>query len=269
MSRTSLLFTNLMLFCFIGIAQAQESKPLKVFLLAGQSNMVGQGQADELPEALRQTPANVQFAGRDGRLGPARLAGRLGPEISFAHAMASAWPDEQIVIIKYARGGTSALAWSPEWTKEGAAITQNDNVGPLFDHLMETLESVKRRHNIEVAAMLWAQGGRDAKYEKAAAQYEENLKKIIAAARKRVGNPEMPFLVARTVDVPKRGFPFVDQVREAQTRVVKQDPHAAMILTDDLSQKRDNIHFDTKGQVEQGRRFAKALLDMLDKSPSK
>ncbi|MEQ8790956.1 MAG: sialate O-acetylesterase [Pirellulaceae bacterium] len=263
MSRATLFVAGVCLLAIAAHGRAQEKKPLKVFLLAGQSNMVGSAKADELPEALRKTPPNVQFAGRDGRLGPPRLEGRLGPEISFAHAMAKAFPDEQIVIIKYARGGTSALAWSPEWTKEGAKITQNENVGPLFDHLMETLDRVKRRHDVEVVAMLWAQGGRDARFEKAAAQYEQNLKKIIEAARKQVGKPELPFILARTVDVPKTGFPHVDQVRQAQERIANQDPHAVMILTDDLSQLRDNIHFDTKGQIEQGERFAQALLEML------
>jgi hypothetical protein len=42
-----------------------------------------------------------------------------------------------------------------------------------------------------------------------------------------------------------------------------------MLFTDDLSQKSDNIHFDTKGQAEQGRRFATALLDMLGGASSK
>lgn len=244
-------------------SQTQDKQALKIFILAGQSNMVGHGRADELPKELQKSPPNVQFAGRDGRLGPMRLQGRLGPEISFAHALAEAWPDEQIVIIKYARGGTSALAWSPEWTAEGARITQNQNVGPLYDQLLEIVRRVRSRHDAEVMAMLWAQGGRDARYEEAAKQYESNLKKIIAAARKDLGEPELPFLVARTVDVPKERFPYVDLVREAQARVVKQDPRARMIETDDLSQLRDDIHFDTQGQIEQGKRFAQALLEML------
>jgi len=44
----------------------------------------------------------------------------FGPEIAFAHEMAKAWPDETIGIIKFSIGGTSVLAWKPDWSKEDA-----------------------------------------------------------------------------------------------------------------------------------------------------
>jgi len=59
----------------------------------------------------------------------------FGPESAFAHAMAEAWPNETIGIVKQAAGGTGVLAWHPNWTKEQADRTKNAGRGNLFKAL--------------------------------------------------------------------------------------------------------------------------------------
>lgn len=248
---------------------------LKVFILAGQSNMAGQGDPMELTGEFQKHPENVMMPipprERKGRqptdLVPfAPFPERFGPEVGFAHAMAKAWPEEKIVLIKKAIGGTSALAWAPDWTRERAALTKNERVGPLYKNLMEQLvEPIRERYgdDVEIAGVLWAQGGRDGRYEQAAKQYEQNLKKIIAAFRKDLGNPKLPFILAHTVDAQGRGFPHMDQIRAAQERIAKADPHSVLVSSANLSTKRDKVHFDTKGQLELGQRFAKAYLELV------
>jgi len=83
-------------------AYSEDTVRLKVFILAGQSNMVGQGRPEELPKNQQ----NVRVMGRNGRLVPMNVQGRFGPEVSFAQEIAEAWPDETIVLIKHARGRT-------------------------------------------------------------------------------------------------------------------------------------------------------------------
>ena len=46
----------------------------------------------------------------------------FGPEIALGHEMAKAWPDATIGIIKFSIGGTSVLAWKPDWSKNDAAL---------------------------------------------------------------------------------------------------------------------------------------------------
>lgn len=243
-------------------AAAADTKPLKVFILAGQSNMVGSGQSEELPEEYRTSPANVQVLARNGKLGPLQPRGRFGPEVSFSHAIAKAWPEEQIVIVKLAIGGTSALAWSPEWTEAGAKITQNERSGPLYRRLMELVKTLTDSRDTEIVAMLWAQGGRDGRYEAAAKDYQQNLTKIIAAVRRDLGNENLPFLLAQTVDAPPARFPHIGKVRADQQRVAEELPHTRLISSDGLAKHRDNVHFNTEGQLELGQRFAKAVLEM-------
>jgi lysophospholipase L1-like esterase len=131
----------------------------------------------------------------------------------------------------------------------------------------QLVEPIQKRYgdDVEIVGVLWAQGGRDGRYEKAAGQYEQNLKKIIAAFRKDLGNPELPFILAHTVDAQGKGFPYMDQVRAAQERIAKTDPRSVLVSSEGLSTKRDNVHFDTKGQLELGRRFAKAYLELIEK----
>jgi hypothetical protein len=49
----------------------------------------------------------------------------FGPEIAFGHEMAKAWPNETIGIIKFSTGGTSLLAWKPDWSKEDGDIEKH------------------------------------------------------------------------------------------------------------------------------------------------
>jgi len=98
-------------------------KPIKAFILAGQSNMVVWGDSTKLPDDLRKgNDRGLMF--EDGKwqpLRPHQPANKgqkrvgltdfsFGPEIAFGHEMAKAWPDETIGIIKLAIGGTSLLA---------------------------------------------------------------------------------------------------------------------------------------------------------------
>lgn len=248
-------------FCLAQLAAAETPRPLQVFLLAGQSNMVGKGRGDQLPAELRRGPDNVRILWRQG-LEALVPRGRVGPEVGFADVIGPAMPNEQVVLVKHAVGGTSALAWSPEWSAAQARRTGNHNNGPLYKELLALVRNLEQDHQIEVVGVIWSQGGRDARFEGPAAEYEENLKKIIAASRQDLGKPHLPWVIARSPKLPAQ-FPHADQVRAAQERVAKRDPHTKIILTDDFSQGSDKTHFDTPGQIEHGRRFAKAMLELL------
>ena len=105
-------------------------KPLKTFILAGQSNVRGWGDSAKLPDDLRKGNDRVLMF-EDGKWQPLKphspafelqqpygLAEfHFGPEIAFGHELAKAFPDEPIGIIKYAEGGSSILAWKPDWSK--------------------------------------------------------------------------------------------------------------------------------------------------------
>ena len=131
-------------------AHAEEAAPsgkkIKVLIMSGQSGMAGFGRSHELPDALREGNDRVLMF-EDGKWQPLRpfhvypeslrkkfglTEFSFGPEIGFAHAIAEAWPNETIGIVKQAAGGTGVLAWHPNWTKEQADRTKNAGRGDLF-----------------------------------------------------------------------------------------------------------------------------------------
>ena len=121
----NILYT-LMLLAAIS-AQAANKKPVKVFILAGQSNMEGKGGIDPLlnhqikaPETkeffahfhkngkyIEREDVWINFLNRRGRLTVGfGSPGKIGPELEFGHVVGNHY-EEPVLIIKTAWGGKS------------------------------------------------------------------------------------------------------------------------------------------------------------------
>lgn len=225
----------------------------KIFVLAGQSNMVGYGLTSLIPEESYYAPGNVTLY--DGGVRTELLLGaQFGPEVTFAQERAGALPEEDIVLIKYAVPGTSLLAWDPDWTWAEAKITENEWHGPLYDHLMEFICSAIGDEEVEYCGMLWMQGERDASYPEAAPLYEENLAYLIERIRSDLGNPNLPFIYGQ-INPPEWLSPAVEEVRAAQAEIERAVHCTKMISTEGLSKHIDGVHYDARGLLELGRRF--------------
>lgn len=231
---------------------------MRVFVLSGQSNMVGFGRSEELPAGLAGEHARVIiFEENEWRaLAPKT---QFGPEISFGYELAAAYPSETIGLIKYAVSGTSLLAWAPEWRQEEARKTQNAGSGPLYTKLMNWITKARAQKDFEIVGMLWMQGERDARFPEVAPGYEKNLKNFISHIRRDLGVPNLPFVLAR-VNPPADRWRGLGEVRAAQEKVAREDPFVIMISTDDLGKLPDDVHYDAGGLVELGRRYARAYL---------
>jgi hypothetical protein len=239
---------------------------MKVFLFAGQSNMVGHGNTRELPEDQSGEIENVfQFSGQKWQ--PYAPKGNFGPEHSFVREISAAWPGRKIGFIKVAAGGTSLLDWDPDWTQEKADITGGKKVS-YYEKLTTMIKQAREQKDFEIVGMIWMQGGRDTMFEKAAKAYEENFKNFIARIRADTGVAALPFIFGRTSypgpDGGLGGHPHLALVQAAQEAVADEDKNTVMIRTKGLPTKGDNIHFNTEGQLELGRRLAKAYLKMLE-----
>lgn len=263
------------------------NEPLKVFILAGQSNMVGWGDSLKLPDDLRKGNDRVLMFenGRWQPLKPFRKAMKnqekigmtefsFGPEIAFGHEMSKAWPDETIGIVKLAVGGTSILTWKPEWSKEDANRVGQGRVGSLYRKLSEKVEQASMARDIEIVGFLWIQGGGDMKNVAVAKEYLDNLKSLVAAVRKDTGVPDLPFLcgsIRRTEDpddlsdlTPERmagPYPAILWVVKAQWEAQKAIPHTRTVILRDIEKHPMNVHYNTAGQLAVGELFADAFLN--------
>lgn len=270
-----------------------------VYYLGGQSNMDGYGLVNELPEELREPVEGVWIfhgnMGKDGKrpagqgiwsvLKPGhgrnfssdgaanRYSDRFGLEITFARELRKRFPERNIALIKYSRGGTSIDpdaeaatrfgCWDPNWEGgegEGKGINQ-------FDHFLETLSNARADTDIDndgetdrliPAGILWMQGESDAMDPKVAREYEENLRELIGEIRKAFGKEDTPVVIGRITDWEV--WVHGDVVREAQARFVEKDPNASLVTSTDSYGNSDKWHYDTAGYLDLGRKFAEALL---------
>jgi len=269
----------------LSAAAAAESRgPVKVFLLAGQSNLSGRAQATALPPAERAPINDILFDyvcsfGTDSKPGqkeapqhsngwialqpqpkhPGMSSDHFGPEIGFGRALLERWPGARIAIIKHGRGSTNlAEEWAPDATK-----------GPqLYRQFLAQSRNALERLRVqgipyEIAAFVWCQGEGDSTRQEWAVAYGSNLKGLIARVRSDFGLPTLPVLIALSLDGkhnPRMKFP--SEIRAAQREVVKNDPHSQLVSGDDLTLGDGIVHFDAASQLTLGRRLAAAYLAM-------
>jgi len=283
----------------VNLSYAQQEAPtsnkkIKVFILSGQSGMAGFGNSTTLPDAMRKGNNRILMF-EDGKWQPLRPFNvypeqlmkkfrlsefSFGPEISFAYAMAEAWPNETIGIVKQAAGGTGILAWNPNWTKEQADRTENAGRGNLFKALTDKANAACASRDCELMGFVWLQGARDMQFLDVAKEYLPNLEAMVDGVRKKVGAEDMPFLyvshrpnAANIPDdlsdmVPKEiegKSPGAMYVLKAQWDAQQAIPNAKMVILRDLEKHPEDFHTNTAGLLELGRIFAEAYLDMPKK----
>ena len=229
-----------------------------VFLLAGQSNMAGQGNTAELHPAYRKVPNNVEFY-YNGYKTPLNRFHHFGPEIGFAHVLSRQFPNTKIKLIKFAVGGTSLFAWDPTWNASKANLTRNASAGPLFKKLIKTAKIQFDEKKSKLAGILWMQGEADAKYPTAAKQYAGNLNRFVNAVRKELKSPNSLFIMG-SINPPVDLFPSTKIVQQAQRSAASRIRNLRLIKTSDLDKRNDHLHYNTQGQLELGKRFAKEFL---------
>jgi len=248
-----------------------------VFLLGGQSNMVGHGAISELPDPSVLYNENVMLyhsanlnTGQPARqwttLRPAsNNQNSFGPEIGFGNRMAELYPDRQIALIKHAVGGTDIGAdWNP-----GAHPGDTSHFGPQYATFVETVNAgiaslIAQGYEPVIRGMLWQQGERDARNSDFGPVYDRNLSHFIRRVRTQFNVPNMPFIYGQVLPVVLSAYTYRDQVRQGQLDVDENSGHvsatdgARFVPADDLPMNSDNLHVAAAGQIELGIRFAQA-----------
>lgn len=211
---------------------AAAEEPVRVFVLAGQSNMVGAGQVAMNPgrnggrgslEHLTKDPATaarfahlvdetgawvaredvkIWYLGRTGDLAPGfgSNEGTIGPELGFGHVVGEAF-EEPVLLIKICWGGKSlAVDFRPP--------SSGGETGEYYTTLIETSEEVLAGagelfpdlagRELELAGFGWHQGWNDRVNQEFNDRYEENLANFIRDVREDLGAPGLPFVIAET-----------------------------------------------------------------------
>ena len=223
----------------------------RVFVLAGQSNMMGRGKINDLPLAYRHTPSNVRYFSQ-GREHPLAKFAYFGPEIGLAHALARAFPRDEIILVKQAASGSLIGQWQPG--------------EPLYKGLLRQVGFVHDAYPAfrQVDAIVWMQGESDAQSElPVARQYGSRLQRLVGQLRHDLDSPDSLFVYGQT-SVNHPAFQAATAaVRQQQEAAQRSLANVLMVSTEQLGRLADGIHYDAAGQLELGRRFAQAYIQRL------
>ena len=260
-----------------------EELAVRVFIFAGQSNMVGSDSKvqdiENFPPfaGLDQPQADVRFSyciGRenkrrsDGWVPLAPVNNVVGPELSFARDV-SKTIDAPIAIIKVAAGGTHLGGdWNPD---KPAGFKMYPLALKVVRDSLAKLEEQGIEYRIE--GFMWHQGENDMFDANFMANYGANLKNYLARWRKDLGEPNLRFYVGELCTKTIWGMdlrPRMYKIRAGQKFVTDQDPLAQYIPTSHVGVEIGNpvglhYHYGTLGQLEHGANYARAYLDSIGK----
>ncbi|MEL6471334.1 MAG: sialate O-acetylesterase [Cyanobacteria bacterium J06623_4] len=240
------------------------SEPVPVYLMAGQSNMVGVPQVADLSDASYVQPFSaaqiwnrsqdefVDLApGFDGR------PTRMGPELSFGRQIA-AHRDEDVYLVKYGFGNTSL---AQDWNPDGTGSQYNSFTQTVDEALGElTAQGI----DYEVEGLVWMQGESDSYNSSYAAAYEDNLLGFVDSVRDLYGADLDVAIGLIRNDLPTSATNR-ELVRDAQQAVSAGDGDMFLVNTDalggsDVMIPGDLTHYSADGQVLLGNAFANAFI---------
>jgi hypothetical protein len=250
-----------------GAAAIPESGTFRVFILAGQSNMTGHGQARELEPPYNQPHERIRLwaNGRWEYFVPQK---NFGPGVAMAHQLAEHWPEDTIGIIKVAIGGTGILAFQPDWTRKSADRTGDGRKGKLYQDITDAVKAAREVSDFELTGFAWKQGGNDMRSADLGNEYLANFEKMITSLRRDLEAPQLPAFIATQLTreqleayegpVNKR-YPAFLSVVTAQHDAADKIPHVVTFAHGKLACRADGIHFDNEGQFTLGRMYADAV----------
>ena len=260
-----------------------DTTTLRVFIFAGQSNMVGSdSKAKDIkrfpPFAGLDAPQNkVLFSyiiGREDKLtskGWVALQpvdGVVGPELSFARRVAQE-TGAPVAIIKCAAGGTTLGGdWNPD---EPSGF----KLYPLALELVRTslAELDRKKVAYRLEGFMWHQGENDMFDKKFKPAYGENLKNFLASWRRDLKTPGLKFYIGELCTKTVWGMDNRENmyaIRAGQKAVTDSDPLAEYIPTSHDAVEIGggeglHYHYGTLGQLEHGVNYVDAYLRTIGK----
>lgn len=210
---------------------ARAAEPVKVFILAGQSNMQGHGKIAAEPNAndgrgslewlveqsedakykslkddrgdwVVRSDVQIWYLERHGNLAPGFGVHErfIGPELGFGRTVGDAI-DAPVLLIKLAWGGKSL----------GQDFRPPSSGGDVGEYYRQILELTKKAlaeapsifpqyadRPLELVGFGWHQGWNDRVNQEFNDQYEQNMANFIRDIRKDLQAPGLPFVIAET-----------------------------------------------------------------------
>ena len=268
--------------CFVMCFQVSLSAQKRfLFLIAGQSNAVGQGNKDSSEVPPRGKAFEYRYS--DNSLVPLidpfgeealnfqkANKGSIGP--AFAKRL-NETSGSEIVLLSAARGGASCF-----YKAELKGMGTWDTTGQmrLFDSAVLKAKAARKKTGLSLQGIIWLQGERDANAinnkQVTPAEYKAALISLINRFRQSLKS-SCPFYIVQTgyyTGFPQEGF---DAVRKAQEEVAAsmKEVYVAYSATNSFKEKgwmHDAIHYNQQGLNDIGKTVADFVMQEQRKNHS-
>ncbi|MFK7852269.1 MAG: sialate O-acetylesterase [Akkermansiaceae bacterium] len=287
---------------YLAVIPSATAKTVKVFILAGQSNMEGHGaiegknndgkgslsylaENDDKFAHLRKGKSDweerddvmISYLDRKGKLAPGYGArtSMIGPELGFGHVVGEVI-DEPVLLIKTAWGGKSLdVDFRPP--------SAGGQVGPYYTEMVTYVKSVlenlkkefpKLGSDYEIVGFGWHQGWNDGCDVAMSNAYEENMQHFIRDVREEFGVENLPFVIADSGfggATETSGRRFI--IREAQAAAAKakdlKNVHCvetgSFARPAEESPSKQGYHWNSNAETYYliGKAMGKAMLEMV------
>jgi len=238
----------------------------QLFLLAGQSNAVGQGDSAKSVQPLPGTAFEFDAdAGsfmplRDPAGKPWKLFQRAGTG-SVAPAFARRFHElsgKKVYFVTAARGGASCTVKA-----ELSTYGTWDESGQLFPQAIEKTRMAEKASDMKLSGIIWMQGERDANAfvsaQIVAGDYEDAFVRLIQRFRKEFGE-SLPVYIVQTGFQQDKSPEGCQMVRDVQQKVSRKMKHVylAYTETDAFAQRgwfKDNVHYNQEALNDIGEKL--------------
>jgi hypothetical protein len=235
------------------VEKAPEKDKLWVFILAGQSNMAGRGLVE--PEdtiadkrILTIDPdGELVFAKEPLHFYEPAMTG-LDCGLSFGRTILKHIPRGiSVLLIPTAVGGSSISQWLGDSVHRGVKLLSN----------FREKVTLARKYG-DVKAILWHQGESDAN-RASIPLYEKKLAELFTIFRRDTQHDRLPIIAGElgSYSADKDDWSAINTILG---NYAAKDKQVGIVLTGDLADKGDHIHFDSKGQRKLGERYAMSFL---------
>ena len=259
-------------------SQAEDQSTVRVFIFAGQSNMVGSDSQvkniKDFPpfEGVEEPQNNVRFSYLIGRENKAKSNGWItlqpinnivGPELSFARKVTQ-FIDSPIAIIKCAAGGTHLGGdWNPD---QPIGFKMYPLALKLIRNSLADLDRQGIHYQLE--GFMWHQGENDMFEESYMKDYGKNLKNFLESWRRDLDAPKLKFYIGELCTKTIWGMdlrPRMYAISQGQRTVTSNDPLAIYVATSHIGVEIGepvglHYHYGTLGQLQHGANYADAYL---------
>lgn len=259
------------------LTTAKINKPFIV--IAGQSNAGYIGKNSDLDRQQRDAllygrdqriwhlktnfPGNQQWSNyvlqRDNP-NTSKIEGMFGVELGIAYQVVNHF--KGVSLLKNEIPGSSmGDDWHPELTSGRQLYKQL--ITNLKDRQDEHLKKYGCRPQVD--GVVWMQGESDISFWKAL-RYEGSLKKLIAAMRRDLKQPELKVFIGETYTKNAHKKTGHRILVNAQKKVAEEDDNVFFVPTRGLPQT-DGVHFTSDSIFEIGERFGDTMIDEIVLTP--